>query len=125
MCDGCGKCCLIKLIDDLTDDLHYTDVGCQLLDGHSCRCRDYPNRKAKVPDCVVLSPDVVANLSWMPSTCAYRLVHEGRDLYWWHHLVSGDRELVHKAGVSVRDRTVNETTVSEDDLIDRIVDWAE
>ena len=79
LCDGCGKCCLVKLIDDVTDDLHYTDVACTLLDCQSCQCGDYPNRKAKVPDCVILTPEVLEDLIWMPSTCAYRLVKEGRD----------------------------------------------
>lgn len=123
LCDGCGKCCLVKLIDDLTDDLHYTEVACRLLDCDSCRCKDYPNRKALVPDCVVLSPAVVADIHWMPSTCAYRLVHEGKDLPFWHHLVCGDPAMVHKAGISVGGRVVSEDQVPEERLIDYIVDW--
>src|SRR5215471_21219456 len=57
LCDGCGRCCLVKLED--ADDparTYFTDVGCRLLDGHTCRCRDYPNRTAKVKDCVRLTP---------------------------------------------------------------------
>ena len=76
-----------------------------------------------VPGCVVLTPDNLERLHWMPSTCAYRLVAEGRDLPWWHHLVSGDPEDVHRAGISVRGRVVPETRVAEEDLEDHIVEW--
>ncbi|MEQ9135801.1 MAG: YcgN family cysteine cluster protein [Thalassobaculum sp.] len=124
LCDGCGKCCLVKLQDPDTDEIAYTDVSCQLLDGASCRCKDYPNRKKRVPDCVVLSPKVVADLSWMPSTCAYRLVREGRDLAWWHPLVSGDPNTVHEAGISVRGRVISETLVEDAELPDHVVDWS-
>lgn len=125
LCDGCGKCCLVKLIDDVTDDLHYTDVACTLLDCETCRCKDYPNRKAKVADCVILTPDLLEDLVWMPSTCAYRLVKEGKDLPVWHHLVCGDRQMVHKVGASVRDRAVPEDDVPDEKLPDHIVEWAE
>jgi uncharacterized cysteine cluster protein YcgN (CxxCxxCC family) len=112
LCDGCGKCCLAKLEDEDTGEIHWTSVGCRLFDGATCRCRDYPNRLATVPDCIRLTPQKVRSISWLPRTCAYRLVAEGRDLYWWHHLVSGSRETVHEAGISVRGRV----TASEDDL---------
>ena len=112
LCDGCGKCCLAKLEDDDNGDIYWTSVGCRLLDGHSCRCRDYDNRFASVPDCVRLTPEKVRTIPWLPRTCAYRLVAEGSDLYWWHHLVSGSFETVHEAGVSIRGRL----TASEDDL---------
>jgi hypothetical protein len=124
LCDGCGKCCLVKLQDPDTDEIAYTDVACQLLDGSTCRCTDYPNRKKRVPDCVVLSPEVVADLSWMPSTCAYRLIKEGKDLAWWHPLVSGDPETVHTAGMSVRGRVISETLVEDAELPDHVVDWS-
>jgi uncharacterized protein len=123
LCDGCGKCCLVKLIDDLTDELHFTTVACRLLDCTSCRCGDYDNRKAIVPDCVVLSPRVVEDLPWMPSTCAYRLVHEGKDLHWWHPLVTGRSETVHEAGISVQGRAVSERDVPDESLPDYIDDW--
>jgi len=123
LCDGCGKCCLVKLQDPDTDEIAYTDVSCQLLDGVSCRCTDYSNRKKQVPDCVVLSPKVVADLSWMPSTCAYRLVKEGQDLAWWHPLISGDPNTVHEAGISVRGRVISETLVEDAELPDHVVDW--
>ena len=123
LCDGCGKCCLVKLIDDLTDDLHFTTVACRLLDCTSCRCGDYENRKEIVPDCVVLSPRLVEDLPWMPSTCAYRLIHEGKDLHWWHPLVSGRPETVHEAGISVRGRAVSERDVPDESLAEYIDDW--
>ena len=123
LCDGCGKCCLIKLIDDVTDELHFTTVACRLLDCNSCRCGDYSNRKKLVPDCVVLTPRLVEELPWMPSTCAYRLLREGKDLAWWHPLVSGSTETVHEAGISVRGRAVSERHVSDEALIDYIDEW--
>ena len=95
LCDGCGRCCLNKLIDEDTNRTVFTDVGCKLLDGETCRCTDYAHRQAKVKDCVRLTPRNVRRLSWLPPTCGYRLVAEGQDLYWWHPLVSGDPETVH------------------------------
>ncbi len=123
LCDGCGKCCLVKLQDPDTDEISYTDVSCKLLDGATCRCSDYSRRKKRVPDCVVLTPAVVADLSWMPVTCAYRLVREGRDLAWWHPLVSGDPDTVHAAGMSVRGRVISERLVKDAELPDHVVDW--
>ena len=104
LCDGCGRCCLVKLEDEDDGKIHFTDIGCRLLDGDTCRCRDYENRTARVDDCVRLTAENLAALNWLPPTCAYRLVADGRDLYWWHPLVSGDPESVHAAGVSVRAR---------------------
>jgi uncharacterized cysteine cluster protein YcgN (CxxCxxCC family) len=124
LCDGCARCCLVKLDDEETGTIHYTDVGCALLDAGACRCRDYGNRQAQVPDCVRLTPENIRDLAWMPPTCAYRLVAEGRDLYWWHPLVSGDRETVHTAGISVRGRVAGaEDAYSMPQLLDHIVQW--
>jgi hypothetical protein len=108
LCDGCGRCCLHKLRDEETEALAWTEVACRLLDTSSCRCTDYANRRAHVPDCVKLTPRKVAAIDWLPPTCAYRLLTEGRDLPWWHPLVSGRAETVHEAGVSVRGRAVPE-----------------
>ena len=124
LCDGCARCCLVKLEDEDTGDIHFTDIGCTLLDAKTCRCRDYRRRQNRVPDCVKLTPEAVRTLSWLPVTCAYRLVAEGKDLLDWHPLVSGSPDSVHEAGVSVRDRVI----ASEDDLDqelwpDRIVKW--
>ena len=123
LCDGCGKCCLLKLRDEDTEEVAYTDVACRLLDQFSCRCGRYRERTRLVPDCVVLTPENLERLSWMPSTCAYRLLHEGHELPWWHHLVSGSRRTIHEAGMSVRQRVLSEDEVHEDELEDRIVTW--
>jgi uncharacterized protein len=124
LCDGCGKCCLSKIEDEDTGEIFYTSVGCRLLDAGTCRCTDYPNRSREVPDCVTLTSGNIPALHWMPKTCAYRLVSEGRDLYPWHHLVCGDPEAVHAAGVSVRGKiAVVETELSgPEDYFDFILD---
>ncbi len=124
LCDGCGKCCLLKLEDEDTGAFYPTDVACYLLDGGICRCGDYQNRKRLVPDCVVLTPQNVRELGFMPSTCAYRLLAEGKDLPWWHHLVSGDPESVHQASASARHRSISEKEVPDAELEDHIVKWA-
>lgn len=108
LCDGCGKCCLNKLEDIDTGELAYTNVACRLLDLGTCRCTRYPDRSRLVPDCVTLTPENVGALAWMPSTCAYRLLAEGRDLPDWHPLISGDPDSVHRAGISVRGRVISE-----------------
>lgn len=124
LCDGCGRCCLVKLEDEDTGRVHYTDVACTLLDAGACRCSHYPERQSVVTDCVKLTPEALDEISWLPPTCAYRLVGEGRDLPWWHPLVSGDRETVHSAGVSVRGRvSASEDDVEIDELPGRIVSW--
>jgi len=123
LCDGCGRCCLVKLEDEDTGEMHFTDVACHLLDHDGKGCRSYETRQKIVHDCVVLNPDNVASLKFMPATCAYRLLAEGRELYWWHPLVSGDRETMHLAGMSIRGRVVSEEKVDDADLENRIVDW--
>ena len=125
LCDGCAKCCLIKLEDEDTGELEYTDIACSLLDCNTCQCGDYPNRSVKVPDCVTLTPENVQQLNWLPSTCAYRLLANGENLPWWHPLVSGEEESVHLAGMSVRGRTVSEDDIDPTDLEERIVTWPE
>lgn len=124
LCDGCGRCCLIKLIEDETDRTFFTDVACHMLDEHTCRCSDYPDRKRHVPDCVSLTPEILRTIDWLPPTCAYRLVAEGDDLYWWHPLVSGDPELVHKVGVSVRGKvSASDKEVGEGEWEGHLVRW--
>src|SRR3954452_10450980 len=108
LCDGCGRCCLHKLRDEATEELSFTNVACRLLDLQSCRCRNYERRREQVPDCVSLTPESVATIDWLPPSCAYRRLAEGKDLAWWHPLVSGDPASVHRAGVSVRGRGVSE-----------------
>jgi uncharacterized cysteine cluster protein YcgN (CxxCxxCC family) len=124
LCDGCGKCCLNKLEEEVTDRTYYTNVGCRLLDGETCRCRDYANRQEQVDDCVRLTPKSLKTITWLPPSCAYVLLAEGKDLYWWHPLVSGDPETVHAAGVSVRGRVyASEVNVPDSELEDYIVSW--
>jgi uncharacterized cysteine cluster protein YcgN (CxxCxxCC family) len=102
LCDGCGRCCLIKLEDQDTGEVCLTRLACRLLDLNTCQCRHYADRQTHVHDCVSITPEKARTLSWLPGTCAYRLVAEGRDLAWWHPLVSGDPGTVHEAGISVR-----------------------
>jgi uncharacterized cysteine cluster protein YcgN (CxxCxxCC family) len=123
LCDGCGRCCLRKLEDEETGEIHYTDVACRLLDITTCRCTDYPRRLERVDDCVRISRDRLEELSWMPATCAYRLRHENRPLPDWHPLVSGRAESVHEAGISVRHRVLSEHCVHEDDVHQRLIEW--
>lgn len=114
LCDGCGQCCLHKLQDYDTGDYYVTDVACQLLDCHSCRCRDYEDRFATVPDCVQLTPKKVYETDWLPETCAYRLLADQKPLPDWHPLITGDPESVHRAGISVQDKVVaGDPTVDE------------
>ncbi len=108
LCDGCGQCCLHKFEDEDTGEIYHTRVACRLLDLKTTRCKDYRRRKHIVAECLVLTPDLVGRLKWLPSTCAYRLLAEGKDLPDWHPLVSGDRETVHRAGISVRDWAISE-----------------
>ncbi|MGE0224682.1 MAG: YcgN family cysteine cluster protein [Acetobacteraceae bacterium] len=121
LCDGCGRCCLHKLRDEDTNALAYTNVACRLLDLHTARCTDYARRQRKVPDCVSLTPATVREVDWLPPTCAYRLVAEGKDLAWWHPLRSGDPDTVHRAGISIRGRAVSERRAGP--LEHHIVDW--
>jgi uncharacterized cysteine cluster protein YcgN (CxxCxxCC family) len=124
LCDGCGRCCLHKLVyEDETPagQLCYTNVACRLLDTESCRCTKYPTRKRYVPDCVTLTPEEVKKINWLPPSCAYRRVAEGKGLAWWHPLVSGDPETVHTAGISVRGRAISERQAGP--LDHHIVDW--
>jgi uncharacterized protein len=124
LCDGCARCCLVKLEDEDDGTILPTDIGCALLDAGSCRCTDYANRSQRVPDCVTLTPQAVRSLNWLPPTCAYRLVADGKDLPAWHPLVSGRHETVIEAGISVKGRVF----ALEDDLPveewpTRIVQW--
>ena len=119
LCDGCGLCCLVRFEDDDSGEIIPTRVSCRLFDDKLCRCSDYENRKKHVPDCIKLTPHNIDALAWMPKSCAYRRLHEGRELADWHPLVSGDPESVHRAGISVRGQTVSETALADpEDALD-------
>ena len=121
LCDGCGLCCLNKLEDWDTGEVVFTSVACRLLDGESCRCSSYPNRQDIVPDCIQLTPEAVHEIPWLPPTCGYRLVSEGKDLPRWHHLVCGDRDAVHHERISQSGRMLAEGSVAEDDWEDHLI----
>jgi hypothetical protein len=119
LCDGCGLCCLVRFEDEETGEVVPTRVHCKLFDPELCRCSDYADRHAHVPDCIKLTPGNIEALEWMPKSCAYRRLHEGRGLANWHPLISGDPESVHRAGVSVRGQTVSESALAEaEDALD-------
>lgn len=122
LCDGCGKCCLNKLIDEDTDELVFTNVACNLLNTKTCQCSDYGNRFKKEPDCLQITFDKIAEFDWLPSSCAYRLLAEGQSLPEWHPLITGSRSAMHQAGQSVRGKVVHE--VDAGDWIDHIITWA-
>ncbi|BDI60272.1 YcgN family cysteine cluster protein [Qipengyuania nanhaisediminis] len=122
LCDGCGRCCLHKIEDADTGAIADTNVACKLLDTGTAQCRDYRNRKAFVPDCLRLTFAIVEDVPWLPSTCAYRLRAAGRDLPHWHYLLTGDRDDVHRAGVSVAGRVVSEDEAGP--LEHHIVEWS-
>jgi len=122
LCDGCGKCCLNKLIDEDTDELVFTNVACDLLNLKTCQCGDYAHRFRKVPDCIQLSADKIADFAWLPDSCAYRRLAEGRPLPEWHPLLTGSRSAMHAAGQSVRGKVIHEC--ERGDWEDHIVTWA-
>lgn len=123
VCDGCGRCCLHKLEDIDTGRIEFTRVACRLLNLDDCRCSDYANRLQQVPDCLQLDAADISSLNWLPLTCAYRRLAEGRGLAWWHPLVSGTKESVHKAGISVRGRVLSENDVAPEGIEEHVVRW--
>ena len=119
--DGCAKCCLHKIEDEDSGEIFYTKVACNQLNLNSCRCKNFSERTVLVDDCIELTKEKLESLKWLPQSCAYRLLNEGKGLPWWHHLVSGDQNSVHAAGISVKDRCVSETDIV--DFEDYIVTW--
>ena len=125
LCDGCARCCLHKLEDVNSDKVVYTAVVCRFLDGERCQCTEYERRSELMPGCVKLTPVSVLDYKWLPVTCGYRRVAEGKDLEWWHPLVSGTRETVHQAGISVKGKCVSEQYVHPDSVEEQIIHWIE
>ena len=125
LCDGCGRCCLHKLEDEDSGKIHFTDVVCHYLDEEECTCPHYDDRQSYVPDCLNIKPNWGEKFNWLPSTCAYRLIYEGKDLPLWHPLISGDKNSVHLAGISVRGRTYRDNVVANDQLFEHVITWVD
>ena len=124
LCDQCGKCCLHKFEDEDSGEIDYTNVSCKLLND-DCQCQNYAQRKQFVPDCIALTIDALDEFKWLPSTCAYRLLNEGKELMWWHPLVSGTQDTVVEAGISVAGRIINEEHIHPDEIENFIIRWVD
>ncbi|AXI01609.1 YcgN family cysteine cluster protein [Aquirhabdus parva] len=123
LCDGCGLCCLVKLEDEDTGEVVYTKAACQLLDTKTARCTDYPNRQSKVPDCLQLTPERVPQLNWLPPSCAYRRLDEGKALPKWHPLITGNANSVRQARKSAAGRCISETLIDPEDIEEYVIRW--
>lgn len=123
LCDGCARCCLHKLEDEATGEVYYTRVVCRYLDEQTSTCSDYKNRNKNVPHCVHLTVKNIDEFSWLPDTCAYRLLSEGKDLPQWHPLLSGSKETVAQAGIGIKDKVINDRYVHPDGYEEHIIHW--
>tara|TARA_B100000965_G_scaffold67851_1_gene53288 strand:- start:481 stop:939 length:459 start_codon:yes stop_codon:yes gene_type:complete len=123
LCDNCGKCCVIKLQNEENNELFYTNVSCKLLNTENCKCTNYENRKKFVPDCVKLTPNNLTQLNWMPATCAYKLVNEGKDLPNWHPLNQSSGSSTISEKYSVAKKVFSENEINMDKITDYIYDW--
>ncbi|MCL4136023.1 UNVERIFIED_CONTAM: hypothetical protein GTU68_002582 [Idotea baltica] len=121
LCDGCGLCCLQKLEDEDDGSIYYTQITCKLLDPITCRCTKYAQRKKEVSDCLKLTAQQATEFHWLPSTCAYRLLSEGKGLPRWHYLICNDKMAVHRERISLSGRQFNEQQVAEEDWEDHII----
>ena len=121
LCDGCARCCLHKLEDEDTDEVYYTDIHCRYLDKNDCSCTVYQTRNEKVPECIWLTPEQAHSFHWLPDTCAYRLVAEGKPLYDWHPLISGDPNSVHEAEISLKGKGIPDDKIPEEEWQSRII----
>jgi len=124
LCDGCGRCCLHKFEDQDTEKIFFTDVACRYLDDDTCKCPHYESRQEYVPDCLSIHPNWGNKFNWLPSTCAYRLLHQEESLFDWHPLISGDTNSVHMAGISVRGRTFSDADISDNETYLHVIEWA-
>ena len=123
LCDRCGRCCLLKIEDEDSGRLFYTNVVCEYYDQARCRCSQYADRSLLVPDCIKVTPEVARTQTWLPDTCAYRLLAEGKPLFDWHPLISGDARSVQRAGISIRDKVISEQYVHPDELPEHLAHW--
>jgi uncharacterized cysteine cluster protein YcgN (CxxCxxCC family) len=122
LCDGCAKCCLHRLEDEESGEVYISNIVCRYLNEEECRCSDYENRSVNVPDCVSVTPELLQDPYWLPSTCAYRLLAEGKELPDWHPLVSGTQESVETSGNSIKGRVICETEADDPEF--HLVQWA-
>lgn len=123
LCDGCAKCCLIKLQDEETNEVAYTNVTCQYMNFDDCSCTEYLRRNELVPHCVWLKPEMVDEFFWLPESCSYRLVAEGKDLPEWHHLLCKDKQRIHECGASVKNKVYSEAHIPEEEIEEYIIHW--
>ena len=123
LCDNCGKCCVIKLQNEKNNEIFYTNISCKLLDTDNCKCLDYSNRKKIVPDCVKLTPNNLSQLNWMPNTCAYKLVNEGKKLPSWHPLMQEEYDKKTHEKYSVAKKVISEEEINMENITDYIYDW--
>ncbi len=122
LCDGCGRCCVWKFEDEDSGEILYTDIRCKMFDDSQCRCTDYSHRNKLIPECMDIRSFADQQYAWLPDTCAYRLQHEGKPLFDWHHLISGDKNTVHQAGISLQNKTVCGEKFTEEDIVRHIID---
>ncbi len=138
ICDGCARCCLHKFIDDESvendfaptnhinegEEILYTNISCYLLNDKTCACSQYDKRTELVPDCVSLTKENLDSIFFMPPSCSYRRLHEGKGLAHWHPLLNkGKKSKMHQLGVTVRNRTISESDVDFNNFEDYIVMW--
>lgn len=123
LCDGCAKCCLHKLEDEDSGEVFFTRVACRLLDHSSCRCSHYQNRFTRVSGCIQVTVAMARSDAQLPSTCAYRLIAQGKALPDWHPLISGNAQGAVEAGASVAGRVIDEQYVHPDSFEEHIITW--
>jgi len=123
LCDGCAKCCLNKLEDEDTEEIFFTRVACDLVDLESCRCTKYTERTRLVPECIDLTQHDFSEYTWLPATCAYKLLSDGQPLPPWHPLITGNKESIFEAGVAIRSFAIKESQINMDDLEEHIIEW--
>ncbi|MDE0746510.1 MAG: YcgN family cysteine cluster protein [Porticoccaceae bacterium] len=125
LCDGCAKCCLVKLEDHESAEIFHTNVTCELLDIDSCQCSNYSGRHSVVNDCIALDQNNIHALSWLPKSCSYRLIADGQPLPDWHYLISGSKQTIHAYGASLQGWVVSELDVRDDDIQDHVIRWVD
>jgi len=122
LCDSCGRCCLHKLQNDFTEEIFYTQIVCHLLDQKTCQCTKYLERSVLVPSCVTMKPEDAKKLSWMPNTCAYKLLANDKPLPHWHPLITGNRDAMIEEGIAITGKVISENDVPEENWEDYIIE---